>query len=59
MTDDLDLRPRLEQLANELTRNALVPPPAAAHRRGRRRRRRQLAGAGLLTIALVALPVWP
>jgi hypothetical protein len=33
MTDDLDLRPRLEQLANELTRDALVPPPAAAHRR--------------------------
>jgi hypothetical protein len=33
MTDDLDLGPRLEQLANELTRDALVPPPAAAHRR--------------------------
>jgi len=59
MADDLDLRPRLERLANELTHDALVPPPAAAHRRGRRRRRRQLAGAGLLAIALVALTVWP
>jgi hypothetical protein len=59
MTDDLDLRPRLEHLADELTRDALVPPPAAAHRRGRRRRRRQLAGASLLAIALVALTVWP
>jgi hypothetical protein len=59
MTDDLDLRPRLERLANELTRDALVPPPAAAHRRGRRRRRRQAAGAGLLAIALVAFTVGP
>jgi hypothetical protein len=59
MTDDLDLRPRLERLANELTRDALVPPPAAAHRRGRRRQRRQAAGAGLLAIALVAFTVWP
>jgi hypothetical protein len=59
MTDDLDLRPRLERLANELTRDALVPPPAAAHRRGRRRRRRQLAATGLLAIALVALMIWP
>jgi hypothetical protein len=30
MTDDLDLRPRLERLANELTRDALAPPPAIA-----------------------------
>jgi hypothetical protein len=59
MTDDLDLRPRLDRLANELTRDALVPPPATAYRRGRRRRRRQLAAAGLLAIALVALTVWP
>jgi hypothetical protein len=60
MTDDLDLRPRLERLADELTRNALDPPPAAAaYRRGRRRRRRRLAGAGLLAIALVAVMAWP
>jgi hypothetical protein len=59
MTDDLDLRPRLERLATQLTRDALVPPPAAAYRRGRRRRRRQLAAAGLLAIVLVALTVWP
>jgi hypothetical protein len=59
MTNDLDLGPRLERLANELARDALVPPPAAAYRRGRRRRRRQLAGAGLLAIALAALTVWP
>jgi hypothetical protein len=59
MTDDLDLRPRLDRLATELTRDALVPPPATAYRRGRRRRRRQLAAAGLLAIALVALTVWP
>jgi hypothetical protein len=59
MTDDLGLRPRLDRLANELTRDAVVPPPAAAHRRGRRRRRRQAAGAGLLAIALISLMIWP
>lgn len=59
MTDDLDLRPRLERLATELTRDALVPSAVAVHRRGRRRRRRQLASAGLLAIALVALAVGP
>ena len=51
-----DLDTRLERLAAELTRDALVPPPAAAHRRGRRRRR-QLAGSALLVVAVVAAGV--
>lgn len=59
MTDDLDLRPLLERLASELTRDAPIPPPAAAHRRGRRRRRRQAASAALLAIALVVVMAWP
>jgi hypothetical protein len=59
MTDDLELGPRLERLADELTRDAVTPPVTAAQRHGRRRRRRQLAGGGMLAIALVGLVAWP
>jgi cell division protein FtsX len=50
-----DLDTRLERLAADATRDAVVPEPAAIARRGRRRRRRQLAGsAALLVVAVVA-----
>jgi len=49
-----DLDTRLERLAADATRDAVVPEPEAIARRGRRRRRRQLAGsATLLVVAIV------
>ena len=49
-----DLDTRLERLAADATRDAVVPEPEAIARRGRRRRRRQLAGSAALVAAVVA-----
>jgi cell division protein FtsX len=49
-----DLDARLERLADDATRDVVVPEPEAIARRGRRRRRRQLGGAAALVVAVVA-----
>jgi cell division protein FtsX len=49
-----DLDTRLERLAADATRDAVVPEPEAIARRGRRRRRRQLAGSAALLVVAVA-----
>ena len=56
-----DLDARLELLAAEATRDAVVPDPEAVMRRGRRRNRRRLASSALLVLAVTAgltLPAW-
>jgi hypothetical protein len=51
----IDLRERLQELADAATRDGATPGPAHAIRRGRRRRRRIAAGvASLLVVAVVA-----